>query len=146
MDRFLTNGDTFRVTTNKACCGLVFGFPQNNFKCCFVPKPLKEKYGNRYMAWFIVLDGTWNDDDKGRRFRNFISDDGETIKLEFDGNQNALDPNYDLALKQNDLLVFRKLKTHYTFVGVFNETKILRDNNGDYKGKLFARKAETIKL
>ena len=141
----LTTGDVFKTTTNTACCKMALGVPQLNRKCCFIPNALKEKYGDKYMAWFICLDGTLNDDENGRRFRNYISDDGKTIELVFDGKQSSLSKSYDLKLKTNDLLVFRKLKKSYVFVGVFNELKI-KTSNGEYTGKTFIKIYDSIKL
>lgn len=147
----LNAGDTFNLKTIKECCQQIFNCAPQPMRCLFVPQSLIARFGDRYTAWYINLDGTLSDDKNGKIWRNYLSEDGTTITEDYLGEQEKLTER-DTAISYDCKITFMRLYDKslgcknkqvvgFKFVGVFQEQKPIYEN-GKFKGKKFAKLAD----
>ncbi|GEM_PF-6275093 len=54
----IKQGDFFRGTTIQDCCSQAFGCDALPMRAYFIPKTVRERYGDHYYAWFVFMDGS----------------------------------------------------------------------------------------
>lgn len=149
------------ATSNTDCCRALFGYKLGEKapgKARFVPKMIKEKYGDGFVhCWFASFDGEigpWYGKNKKRRFQNILEKEGDDIAgidMRYLGMPEGLLQSYDIDKVDASLLVFDRVQVQnkverIVFLGVFQDLGPNSNKMGEFKYKKFKKIADEISL
>lgn len=153
----IKQGDFFRGTTIQDCCSQAFGCDALPMKAYFIPKTVRERYGDHYYAWFVAMDGSINHDwsnvlVKKSQIIPIVKEiaDKNCIFEMYCGSQSDL-CKHEIEPLGEERITFQRVKDHngqtlgFRFEGTFRIGKtIVKD--GNFIGRVHKQISDTFTL